>query len=322
MHALKRRSHLVTMALFFALASPEAKAAKRQAFAAPKTWTTRLIDDAATSDPNHLRLMSWNLKHLGRDKFMYDEVISQLGNSDLIAFQEVNTSKSGSDALQKLARGMTFLTGKHICVGFSNVPSGEEKERYGYLWLNERIAYVTTKGEVVENCNEDPINVPISTVNTDLIRREPAIGTFLFKPLRQKFIYATVHLRPEGEKPQEEVLPLFEIFSAINLPVIVAGDYNLNDTHSSFKAAADRGFGPALHNTKTSLSTPPNKSHPNKKMGFSKAFDNFWFRNVEVVAVKVSYLYEIFSKLPFATVYNEISDHCPIRGDFSFANTK
>lgn len=293
-------------------------ATRQPAFAPPKTWATQAIDDSTPTDPTHLRLMSWNLKHLGRDKFLYDEVISLLGNSDLIAFQEVNTTRSGSDALNKIARGMTFLTGKQVCVAFSNVPSGESKERYGYLWLNERIGYVTTKGEVVENCDSEPINVPIASVNTDLIRREPAIGTFIFKPLRQKFIFATVHLRPAGEKPQDEVAPLFEIFSSTKIPVIVAGDYNLNDTHSAFRAAANLGFGPAFHNTKTSLGKP--KKNASIKPGFSKPFDNFWFRDVKVVATKVPYLYDIFGgKVPYERIYNEMSDHCPIRGEFSFA---
>lgn len=255
-----------------------------------------------------LNVISWNVKRLGRDSFDFDTA-KLLDAADVIAFQEVNIRESGQNALQELADGMNARTGEKICMGLSEIPT-DALERYAYLWKDKRIAYVRSDGQVMITCPATAITLRLGVRHADVIAREPAFGTFYFRPVARQFVLASIHLRPSGKKPQLEVAPLFATFEAIQIPLIVAGDYNLDSTHSAFHSALRMGFRPAMKGVKTSLKM--------KKRELNKPYDNFWYRQMTMTRASVIDLYRTFPQMDARTIYNDISDHSPIVGEFIF----
>lgn len=257
-----------------------------------------------------ITVMSWNMKHLGRKKQNTAEVAKMVQDADILTLQEVNTKEEGLGALMQLASELRKLVpSERVCVGLSVIPSDGD-ERYAYIWKDSRIAYVKTNGEVMETCPSSAITIPTVEKNKDLIVREPAIGTFRARAALLNFTLVSIHLRPSGKKPQLEVPPLFEAVKEIRGPVIVAGDYNLDSGHSAFDSARDVGFTAAFYRQKTSLQK--------KRRELSKPYDNFWFRGVALQNQPM--VLNLFEKLPdmeAAEIFNNISDHCPIVGEFS-----
>ncbi len=255
-----------------------------------------------------LKMISWNVKRLGRESFDLAST-TLLDSADVITFQEVNKSDSGLEALKQIARGMSERLKEKICMGLSEVPS-EARERFAYLWKDLRLAYVKADGTVLESCPSTAITIRLGVRYADKINREPAFGTFFFRPTARQFVLASVHLLPSGKKPQLEVPHLFQTFEAISVPLVVAGDYNLDSTHSAFKAARQLRFEPALRGAKTSLKM--------KKRELSKPYDNFWYRDLNLTRAGVIDLYKAFPQMEARTIYNNISDHSPIVGEFEF----
>lgn len=255
-----------------------------------------------------LTVASWNVKRLGRNSFDFTTA-KLLDAADVITFQEVNIRDSGQKALLELANGMSARTGEKICMGLSEIPT-EAQERYAYLWKDKRVAYVRADGQILETCPASAVTLRLGVRHADQIAREPAFGTFYFRSVGRPFVLASIHLRPSGKKPQLEVPPLFSTFEAIEIPLIVAGDYNLDSTHSAFQTALAMGFRPAMKGVKTSLKM--------KKRELNKPYDNFWYRQIVMTRSSVLNLYRIFPQMEARTIYNDISDHSPIVGEFIF----
>jgi hypothetical protein len=261
-----------------------------------------------TGGVKSLTIASWNVKHLGRNSFDFSTA-RLLDSADIVTFQEVNAGISGQSALQQLAAGMNARTGEKICMGLSEIPT-DAQERYAYLWKDKRVAYVKADGQIMGTCPASAITLRLGVRHADEIAREPAFGTFYFRPVAQQFVFASIHLRPSGKKPQLEVPPLFSTFEAIRIPLIIAGDYNLDSTHSAFQDALTMGFQPAMRGVKTSLKM--------KKRELNKPYDNFWYRQISMTRASVLDLYRIFPEMDARAIYNDISDHSPIVGEFIF----
>lgn len=263
----------------------------------------------ATPGSKTLTVISWNVKRLGRARFDLTTT-KLLDNADIITFQEVNKLESGQKALAEIAKGMSSRIGEKICMALSEVPS-EAQERYAYLWKDKRIAYVKTDGTVMESCPSSAITVRLGVQFADQINREPALGTFYLRTTSQQFVLASIHLRPSGKKPQLEVPPLFKTFETIRVPLIIAGDYNLDSTHSAFDSARQLGFRAAMKGVKTSLKM--------KKRELNKPYDNFWYRDMSLAKTSVIDLYKAFPKMEPRQIYDTISDHSPIVGEFEIS---
>ena len=262
-----------------------------------------------------LSVISWNVKHLGREVFNSAQASPLLSDADIVTLQEVNTTESGLRALMGLAAHLReLIVDERFCLGLSEIPNGA-KERYAYLWKNSRVSYVKTNGEILVDCPSSALTIPLDRNNARSLTRPPALGTFFFKPNSRKFILASVHLPPTGKKPYDEVPTLFGALNDSTFPIVVAGDYNLSSKHKSFAVARSLGFQAALVGVKTSLRA--------KRRELSQPYDNFWFRGVEVTPLPagrmaVMNLYEIFPEKDQKEIYDNFSDHCPIISKFKF----
>jgi deoxyribonuclease-1-like protein len=306
------RLFIIAVFIFFGCTPREtSRSPQRDLSSASSSATTSSASAVFPSTPEKptLTIASWNMKHLGRKNQNTELAAGLLRKADLITLQEVNSSESGQEALMRLATQLRRMTPTdRICVGLSELPSGG-RERYGYLWKDARVAYVKASGEVMETCPSSALTIRLEKKNASKIIREPAYGTFYSRPTKTKFVLASIHLVPSGKKPQLEVPPLFDSMKSAESPIIVAGDYNLDSGHSAFAPARTAGFRAAFIGTKTSLKS--------KKRELSKPYDNFWYRGVELRSATVVNLYTSLPKLAQNEIYDSISDHCPIVGEFA-----
>lgn len=264
----------------------------------------------ASSGNPVLTVMSWNVKHLGRDLFDSRQAAPLLADADIATFQEVNVSEKGVKALRAIAQHLGELMNERMCVAISERPT-EGTEVYGYIWKNSRVSFVTRDGRVIEDCGNNVVTVRLGVRHAQEIKREPAFGTFYFRPAARPFVLASIHLVPTAKKPALEVPPLFSTFKDVEQPVIVAGDFNLNSAHASFQAARDVSFAAAMVRVKTSLKANARE--------LSKAYDNFWFRGLRLTGQpSVLNLYEVFPEKEQREIYDNFSDHCPVTAKFEF----
>ena len=140
--------------------------------------------------------------------------------------------------------------------------------------------------------------------------REPSVAHFRHIQSGKTLHFASVHLVPSGKGPQHEVQPLFEALKDFGGPMIVAGDFNLAGEHPYFKTYGKAlGFENVFQGTdKSSLSS--------KKTELSKAYDNFFIRGFAPQERAVLNLYDKkngVSDLGPKDMYQQLSDHCPIR---------
>jgi endonuclease/exonuclease/phosphatase family metal-dependent hydrolase len=306
----------------------------------------------SSNNSENLTVISWNALNFGDDKKKKLEeaylerkvdIIKVLAetfrNADIIALQEINT-QNFENALNLFREKIqeAWGEGETACWGFSQPASvqSREAERFAFFWRDSRIHYVTTEGQII-SC-KDKNSEKISFINTPIVKelmveemgRPPSFATFYFRPKNQKFHYVSLHLRPSGKKPQEEIAPLFKSLSReknefqnptlgpTQYPTIISGDFNLSDAHPAFEIARLNGFQSTFKNEKTSLHL--------KTKELNKAYDNIWTRAGKTVSLKtidkkVFPLFELFPKdWEQKFIFYRISDHSPIQATFEFHN--
>lgn len=307
---------------------------------------------SSTSSEN-LTVISWNALNFGDDKKKKLEeaylerkvdiikvLAENFSNADIIALQEINTQNFES-ALNLFREKLeeAWGDGETACWGFSQPASfqSREAERFAFFWRDSRINYVTTEGKNI-SCKDPKNNSKVAFINTPIIKeliieeigRPPSFATFYFKPKNQKFHFVSLHLRPSGKKPQEELVPLFKSLSRekndlqnptlgpTQYPTIISGDFNLSDAHPSFETARIHGFQPTFENEKTSLHM--------KTRELNKPYDNIWTRpgkdvSLKTIDKKVFPLFDLFPKeWEQKFIFYRISDHSPIQATFEFKN--
>ena len=258
-----------------------------------------------------VKIVSWNMKHLGRASQDLPLVASALTGADLVMLQEVDTGKQGATALTKLAALVSETTKSRYCVGLSEIPT-DARERYGMLWREDSLAYVTTKGTLITACPEYAVTLRLGAKGAEKIVREPAVALFQERATSKKFMAVTIHTVPTAKHPENEVPYVFESATdaAGKFPVVVGGDFNLGCDHSAFVAALGAQFVPAIPcQTKTSLKM--------KARAFNAAYDNLLSRGMTSSGGTVVNVYILFEKLSHSEIYKKISDHAPVTATFS-----
>lgn len=250
-----------------------------------------------------VRVMSWNIKRLGRTSLNYASAVDILKEADVIALQEINT-KTGKNALEKLGLLLEKEIAERTCEGITEPTSGNGSERYAFIWINSKISLIKKTGEVVTDCPAEALSIDLNTMYADKIDREPGQATFRIKKTKKDFTLVSVHLVPTAKKPETEVPWLFLSVEKNSGVTLVAGDFNLGSSHPVFDKARSLNFLPSFNNEKTSLKM--------SSRTLNAPYDNIWLKGASVKNTKVINLYERFPGIEQKNIYNEISDHSPI----------
>lgn len=252
---------------------------------------------AQTPGSDTLTLASWNIRHLGRTKTAEDiyEIANLLRDFDIVLIQEVVAKDpAGAQAVAKIADELNRMGAQwDYQVSDPTVsPSANISERYAFLWKPSKVDLVH--------------RAYLDKEMQDLFYREPFIAEFKIRGQDSSFYVVNYHSRKHSDKPEEEIIHFIDYPERLNSDrLLIAGDFNLAETHEVWKPLYRIGFKNALDEQRTTLKIKCKEgdylNHP---------IDNVYFtRGIEKVEAKSIDFVVSCDNLPRA---REISDHLPI----------
>jgi hypothetical protein len=111
----------------------------------------------------------------------------------------------------------------------------------------------------------------LDSILVNVCDREPFIGRFRIQSNQKEFILINFHSRRFDNSPEEEVKHFWAYTKRFDVPVIIAGDFNMPETNSVFNGLYCQGYHSALKNGKTTLKQScENSTYLNFNLGFQR----------------------------------------------------
>ena len=250
------------------------------------------------SQDDRISLVSWNIKDFGQTKSSeeLDEIAEILRDVDIIAIQEVVAGYGGAQAVAKLTDILNRKGSKWDYV-ISN-PTNSSKyvtERYAFIWKTKHIK-IKNRGSLVQELDT-------------FIDREPFLLDFYMG--KKKFTILNFHSRPFDKDPESEIKALTKyVTNTSNSPILIAGDFNVDQSKAVFSDLKKSGFKAAVSNKKTTLKRTCGQSEY-----LNHAIDNiFYSQTITKLADKVIDFVRVCENLDKA---RKLSDHLPVYLRFS-----
>ena len=204
------------------------------------------------SQQNNISVISWNIQDFGKTKS--DEELEQIADvireADIVAIQEVVAGYGGAQAVAKLS-GILNRKGAQWDYVISN-PTNSPKyitERYAFVWKTKHIK-IKNRGKLIKELE-------------NVIDREPFFLDFYSG--NKKWTLVNFHSRPYNKNPEAEIKALTSyITNADPTPLILTGDFNVDEAKPVFNVFKAKGFTAAVSNQRTTL---------------KKSCDGFEYRN-------------------------------------------
>jgi len=191
---------------------------------------------------DQISLISWNIRDFGKTKSSKElnQIAEIVRDADILAIQEVVTGYGGAQAVAKLADNLN-RKGSQWDYVISN-PTNSTKyatERYAFIWKTKKIK-IKSRGELIKDLDS-------------LVDREPFYIDFYVKG--QKLSIINFHSRPHDKNPEAEIIAITSYLAEnpSQHPIILAGDFNVDEKESVFDKLKGLGFSPAITDQKTTL---------------------------------------------------------------------
>jgi endonuclease/exonuclease/phosphatase family metal-dependent hydrolase len=195
-----------------------------------------------TFGQEEISLISWNIRDFGKTKNSeeLDQIAEIVKNADILAIQEVVAGYGGAQAVAKLADILNRKGNKWNYV-ISN-PTNSSKyvtERYAFIWKTKNIK-IKHRGQLIVALDS-------------LVDREPFYIDFYIKG--EKLSVLNFHSRPHDKNPESEIRAITNYLNSNTAthPIILAGDFNVNEKEAVFDGLKTLGFSAAVSNKKTTL---------------------------------------------------------------------
>lgn len=188
-------------------------------------------------------LVTWNLCELGRTKSdaEIERMAEILRRADLVALQEVVAKDpAGAQAVARLDAELdrSGTAWDYAISDPTRSSSGQVSERYAFLWKPSRL----------RRLGRFALDDSLAAV----CDREPFLGWFRFGD-GASFRVVNFHSRPHDERPDLEAAHFRRYPQRFREPVVVAGDFNLDEDHPVWDPLYDAGYTPAVRDAKTTL---------------------------------------------------------------------
>ncbi|QXP71258.1 endonuclease/exonuclease/phosphatase family protein [Polaribacter sp. R2A056_3_33] len=248
--------------------------------------------------PNSLRIVTWNIRDLGRTKNAEEiiEIAKILRNFDLVAIQEVAAKDpAGAQAVAKIVDELNRMGSKwdYQISNPTKSPSVYMSERYAILWK-------TSKVSILEKAYLDKDL-------EDKCFREPFIGKFKLKKGKTPFYVVNFHSRKHNDHPEEEIKFLKDYPKRLNTNnIFIVGDFNLNERHKVWDDLYGLGFKSAVKNKKTTL-----KMACKKDVYLNHSIDNIYYNSSEVQIINSNHL-DFVKTCDNLKTARMLSDHLPV----------
>ncbi|MBA6151516.1 endonuclease/exonuclease/phosphatase family protein [Gelidibacter maritimus] len=250
-----------------------------------------------------IKLVSWNIRHLGRTKTPEDifEIANILRDFDMVAIQEVVAKDpAGAQAVAKIADELNRMGSKwdYQISDPTKSPSVYISERYAFLWKTSKVSII----------NRAYLDKELEA----LCYREPFVAAFKAKGKPEPFYVVNYHSRKYTDRPEEEIIHFIDYPERLgSTRILIAGDFNLDEKHSVWKPFYRKGFKSALHNQRTTLRTKCKNGDY-----LSYPIDNVYYTSgIEMIQARSIDFINNCENLERA---REISDHLPIYVEFGF----
>jgi len=247
-----------------------------------------------TSFSQDITLISWNIRDFGKTKNSkeLDQIAEIVRDVDILAIQEVVAGYGGAQAVAKLTDNLN-RKGSQWDYVISN-PTNSTKyvtERYAFIWKTKDIK-IKNRGELIKDLDS-------------LIDREPFYIDFYVNG--DKLSIINFHSRPHDKNPESEIMAITNYLKSnpSKHPIILAGDFNVDEQEPVFNGLKGLGFTAALTNQKTTL-----KKSCDKKEYLNYAIDNvFYSGQIKKLEGESIDFVRFCEDLPEA---RKLSDHLPV----------
>ncbi|WP_036196334.1 endonuclease/exonuclease/phosphatase family protein [Maribacter antarcticus] len=246
-----------------------------------------------------ISLISWNIRDFGKTKNSEElnRMADIIRDADIVAIQEVVAGYGGAQAVAKLADNLNRKGAKWDYV--ISDPTNSTKyvtERYAFIWKTKNIK-IRNRGALIADLDS-------------LVDREPFFLDFYIKG--KKLTVMNFHSRPHNKNPESEILAITEYLrrSPSQHPIILAGDFNIDEKEAVFEGIKALGYKTAISNQKTTL-----KRLCNKNGYLNYAIDNIFYSNsiTKLSGVAIDFV-RVCAALETART---LSDHLPVFFKFS-----
>ncbi len=240
-----------------------------------------------------INLVSWNIRDFGKTKNSkeLDDIAEILRDADIIAIQEVVTGFGGAQAVAKLADILNRKGNKwDYAVSDPTHSSKYVTERYAFIWKTKHIK-IKNRGWLLDELDAE-------------VDREPFLLDFYLN--KQKFTVINFHSRPHDKNPESEIdaLSSFAVDS-LPTPLIIAGDFNVDEKEPVFDLLKSKGYNPTIANQRTTL-----KKTCKRGKYLNYPIDNiFYSNNIKKIDGGVIDFVRLCDRLEQA---RNLSDHLPV----------
>tara|TARA_R110000765_G_scaffold295818_3_gene390970 strand:+ start:1529 stop:2341 length:813 start_codon:yes stop_codon:yes gene_type:complete len=252
-----------------------------------------LISVQIFSQQDEITIVSWNIQDFGKTKSNdeLEQIAEVVRDVDIVAIQEVVSGYGGAQAVAKLSDLLNRKGAKWDYV-ISDPTNGTKyaSERYAFVWKTKHIK-IKNRGRLLKELDA-------------LIDREPFFLDFYIAD--KKLTLINFHSRPHDKNPEAEIKALtHHITTHFTGSVILAGDFNVEETLPIFDTFKTKGYAPAVTNQKTTLKRACDgfdyRNHP---------IDNIFYSNN--IAKTKSGVIDFVRECENLERGRKLSDHLPV----------
>lgn len=247
-----------------------------------------------------ISLVSWNIRDFGqtKDESEISKIADIVKDYDIVALQEVVAGYGGPQAVAKLADELNRKGAKWDYVISPPTKSPAYKtERYAFLWKTHRVKALG-RGRLIKELQ-------------NAVYREPFLMTFKYGD--KIFHILNYHSKKHIEHPETEVDDIVNyLIRHSDKTLILAGDFNLSETHKVFDELYTAGYQPAVYNSKTTLKTKCKAG-----VYLNHAIDNIYIP-VRKLSILQGRTLDFVKNCQNLSASRFISDHIPVSVRFSW----
>jgi len=242
---------------------------------------------------DQISLISWNIRDFGKTKNNeeLDQIAEIVRDADILAIQEVVAGYGGAPAVAKLADILNRKGSKWDYAVSQRTATKYVTERYAFIWKTKNIK-IKNRGALIKELEE-------------LVDREPFYIDFYVNG--QKLSIINFHSRPHDKDPESEIRAITDYLKnkISDHPIILAGDFNVNEKEPVFDHLKSLGFRTALTDQKTTL-----KKNCVTTDYLNHAIDNIFY-NTQISKLKGDTIDFINACENLANA-RRLSDHLPV----------
>ena len=253
-----------------------------------------------------LSILTWNIQDLGQSKDEWElfEMAHVMKSFDIIAIQEVVAKDPrGAQAVAKIADMLNRMGSKwdYRISDPTQSPNNYLRERYAFIWKSNRI-----------QLQGRPF---LDQVLARQCFREPYLAKFRDRKTQSPFYVVNFHSRRFDQGPEQEIQYFSQYPSRFtDAPVIIAGDFNLDERHNVWKPLYAQGYTSALTRSPTTLKRACNL------MGnyLNHSIDNIYYPIRAFQVLKTGKV-DFVRACDYLAKARGISDHLPVYLSLTFA---